>query len=134
MKYFKNKTLFKRQTNDLFVTQQMTHQHSFYSPWRKNTALFECGRRAIFSCPYTIFQQDGTNVAGVMQMSAEWGEAPPHWMGYIAVDDIDATATKVETLGGNILVPPTDIPTVGRFSVVQDPGGATISFITFLPM
>jgi predicted enzyme related to lactoylglutathione lyase len=30
------------------------------------------------------------------------------------------------------MVPPTDIPTVGRFAVIQDSQGATISLITYL--
>jgi predicted enzyme related to lactoylglutathione lyase len=52
---------------------------------------------------------------------------PPHWLAYVAVADVDGVTKKVETLGGNVLVTPTDIPKVGRFSVVQDPTGAVFS-------
>jgi len=68
-------------------------------------------------------------VAGMMQMTEEWGDAPPHWMTYITVADCDASAKTVEELGGQVCVPPTDIPEVGRFAVINDPTGATFSII-----
>ena len=64
-------------------------------------------------------------------ITAEMGNAPPHWMSYVSVSDVDASATKVTELGGTIIVPPTDIPDVGRFSVLTDPTGSAISIITF---
>jgi hypothetical protein len=67
---------------------------------------------------------------GMYQMGEEYGDAPPHWMSYVAVDDVDAAAAKVWELGGKVCVPPTDIPKVGRFCVVNDPTGATFSMIT----
>jgi hypothetical protein len=81
---------------------------------------------------YTMFKADGKDVGGMMQMGAEWGDTPPppHWMAYVAVDDVDAVAARVESLGGRTCVPPTNIPTVGRFSVIIDPLGATFSLIT----
>jgi len=57
--------------------------------------------------------------------------APPHWGAYVTVDDVDATARRAEELGGKVLVPPQDIPGVGRFCVVQDPQGAVISAMTY---
>lgn len=81
---------------------------------------------------YTVWQVDGEDVGGAMQMSGpEWEGIPPHWMSYVSVDDVDARTAKVEAAGGQVSVPPTDIPTVGRFSVVTDPTGAVISLITF---
>jgi hypothetical protein len=56
---------------------------------------------------------------------------PPVWGTYVTVDDVDQTAKTAEKLGGKILMPPTDIPTVGRFCVIQDPQGAVISAITY---
>ncbi|MGH9902881.1 MAG: VOC family protein [Pyrinomonadaceae bacterium] len=79
--------------------------------------------------PYTTFKVGGREIGGMMQMTAEWGNTPPHWMPYVAVDDVDATAKRVEELGGKVCVPPTDIPTVGRFAVLGDPSGAAISVI-----
>ena len=70
------------------------------------------------------------HVGGIYKMGPEFGGAPSHWMAYVAVDDVDASAAKVAELGGSVCVPPTDIPNVGRFCVVNDPTGATISIIT----
>ncbi len=67
---------------------------------------------------------------GMYQMGKEFGDTPSHWMAYVAVDDVDASAAKVIGLGGSVCVPPTDIPNTGRFCVVNDPTGATISMIT----
>ncbi len=82
---------------------------------------------------YTSFMQDDQPVAGMMKMTAEWGDAPAHWMTYVSVEDCDASAAKVETLGGTICVQPTDIPGVGRFAVINDPTGAVISIIKLAP-
>ncbi len=46
-------------------------------------------------------------------------------------DDADAIAAKCAELGGKIIVPPRDIPEVGRFCVIQDPQGAVISAIAY---
>jgi uncharacterized protein len=53
--------------------------------------------------------------------------APPHWLGHVLVDDVDAAVGRVEAAGGTIVSPPLDIPDVGRFSVVADPQGAMFS-------
>ena len=79
---------------------------------------------------YAEITAGGQPVGGVYKMGPEFGEAPSHWMAYVAVDDVDASAKRVEELGGKVCVPPTDIPNVGRFSVINDPTGATLSLIT----
>ncbi len=67
---------------------------------------------------------------GLMPMKGpEWQGIPPHWMIYVTVADCDERAAKVKELGGNVCVPPTDIPNVGRFAVVDDPQGATFSIV-----
>ena len=79
---------------------------------------------------YNEIMVAGRPAGGIHQMGAEFGgEMPPHWMPYVAVDDVDAAARRAEELGGDVCVPPTDIPTVGRFSVINDPTGAAISII-----
>jgi uncharacterized protein len=56
---------------------------------------------------------------------------PPAWISYVTVDNADTSAQQAEKLGGKIVVPPRDIPEVGRFAVIQDPQGATIAIITY---
>lgn len=81
---------------------------------------------------YTMIRQGGREIGGMMSMDGDaWGDLPSHWMSYVAVPDVDAKAGMVEALGGRVCVPPTDIPGVGRFTVIQDPSGATVSLITF---
>jgi uncharacterized protein len=77
---------------------------------------------------YTIFKKGDTQVAGMLQMTAEWGDIKPHWMPYIAVEDCDACAHKTVASGGKVCVPPSDI-SVGRSAVVEDPNGSFFSII-----
>ena len=80
---------------------------------------------------YTMFLNGEERAGGMLAMNEQWGDIPPHWMVYFGVDDCDGMAEKAESLGGKISVPPTDIPGVGRFSVVTDAEGATFSIIKF---
>ncbi|NVK21847.1 MAG: VOC family protein [Kangiellaceae bacterium] len=80
---------------------------------------------------YNVVMLGEEKVAGIMAMPAQAEGVPPHWGNYITVTDVDAIASKVTELGGTICVPPTDIPNVGRFTMFQDPQGATISAIQY---
>ncbi len=51
---------------------------------------------------------------------SEPDDVPPLWDTYISVDDVEASVKIVEKLGGEIVVPPTDIPNLGRFCVIAD--------------
>ncbi|MCZ6691004.1 MAG: VOC family protein [Planctomycetota bacterium] len=78
---------------------------------------------------YTMMMNGEEQAAGILQMSEEWGEMPSHWMVYFSVANCDSSAEKAKGLGAEVKVPPTDIPPVGRFSVIQDPQGAICSII-----
>ena len=80
---------------------------------------------------YTVVKAGGDGIGGIMNIPPESSAAPPHWGAYITVDNVDETAQTAETLGGKIMMPPRDIPGVGRFAVIQDPQGAFISLITY---
>ena len=81
---------------------------------------------------YWTFKAGDTPVAGAMVLPEEARNmgAPPNWMGYVEVVDVDATASQVTASGGTVRVPPTDIPSVGRFAVIADSHGASIGLIT----
>ncbi|MDP7668077.1 MAG: VOC family protein [Rhodospirillales bacterium] len=81
---------------------------------------------------YTIWVAGNTDAGGMFKLDENhMGEKmPSHWMAYVSVADVDATAAKVENLGGQIRVPPRDIPGVGRFCVITDPTGAWVSLMT----
>lgn len=79
---------------------------------------------------YTMLKNtNGGNVGGMMQMTEEWGNIPPHWMPYTWVADCDAAAAKVEGLGGKLIEKPMDVTGVGRMAIVQDPQGAVSAII-----
>ena len=80
--------------------------------------------------PYTVFNADDKMAAGLMAMPPEVKGVPSHWMAYIAVDNVDELTEKAKGMGANIIHGPMDIPSVGRFVIIQDPAGAVISLIT----
>ena len=52
---------------------------------------------------------------------------PAMWMQYVKVADCDASAAKATSLGARMVVPPSDIPAVGRFAMFIDPQGAALA-------
>jgi predicted enzyme related to lactoylglutathione lyase len=82
---------------------------------------------------YNMFVAPSGPVAGYMLLPEEAKAmgAPPNWLTYIGVPDVDETASHAEELGGEILKQPEDIPDVGRFAVLRDPQEAV--FAIFRP-
>jgi predicted enzyme related to lactoylglutathione lyase len=80
---------------------------------------------------YTLFRLGGKDAGGAYRLMKEQVDAhvPPHWMLYVRMENADASAAKAVGLGATQVVPPTDIPHVGRFAVLRDPTGAHISII-----
>lgn len=83
------------------------------------------------SCGYSMAKVGDMEVAGIMATPKEAEGMPPMWGAYVTVDDVDAIQNKVTKLGGKVMVPPQDIPDVGRFLVMQDPQGAILMLITY---
>lgn len=81
--------------------------------------------------PYRVLKVDGAPVGGIMATPPTAGAMPPCWGAYVTVDNADETAGECAALGGKVIVPPTDIPTVGRFAVLQDPQGAVLSIMEY---
>ncbi|TWG06987.1 hypothetical protein FHX80_115488 [Streptomyces brevispora] len=68
---------------------------------------------------------DGADFGGVLTMGEKFPpEAPPHWLPYFVVTDVDATAATAQGNGGELLMPPTSIPQGLRIAVIRDPQGA----------
>jgi predicted enzyme related to lactoylglutathione lyase len=76
--------------------------------------------------PYGLCFLGGKDIAGITKSMAPAG-VPPHWLPYIAVDDVDAAAGRAQELGGRVVGAPMDIPDVGRFAVLSDPQGAAFA-------
>jgi predicted enzyme related to lactoylglutathione lyase len=75
---------------------------------------------------YTMIKAGGKPIGGIVPQEESDG-IPSHWLGYVAVDDVDATVAAAEEAGGVAPIPGTDIPSVGRFAVVAGPHGGTVS-------
>jgi uncharacterized protein len=83
--------------------------------------------------PYTVFSADKAEVGGLMELPPEARRmgATPRFVGYVEVDDIDATVERLRRLGGSVFVPPTD-SNIGRVSIVADPQTATFGLVSGL--
>jgi uncharacterized protein len=75
---------------------------------------------------YTIFRLNGRDAAAgyTLRPDQRTQHVPPNWMLYIQVDNVDASAAKVQPLGGTTILAPFDVMDAGRMSVIQDPTGA----------
>ncbi len=67
--------------------------------------------------------QDGV-VCGALAMPPGVQQS---WLGYVAVDDVDAVVQRAERLRGTVVKPATDLPNMGRFAVLADPQGAAFA-------
>jgi hypothetical protein len=79
--------------------------------------------------PYMMWTAGETPIGGTMRLPDEAvaGGARPHWIAYVTVPDVDAAVARAQELGGKVMRPAMDIPTVGRFAVIADPQGAFIA-------
>ena len=101
--------------------------HRFYADligWK--TKSMEMGPGA----EYRMFTKGRKDMAGALstQMPQMKG-VPPHWLTYIGVDNVDATAKQCVKLGGKVMAPPMNIP-VGRMAILTDPQGAAFAVFT----
>jgi predicted enzyme related to lactoylglutathione lyase len=75
----------------------------------------------------------GAQAMGGMSNAATMMNAPPHWLFYINVEDIDAAVQRVRAKGGKVLNGPMEVPDASRSRIAQcmDPSGA--AFALFSP-
>lgn len=104
------------------MTSDMKGAEAFY----KNVVGWTCADSGMAEMSYSICHAGDAMIAGMMNIPDEAKKmgVPPNWSGYISVEDVDAATAKLKSLGGSVHRPPSDIPGVGRFSVVADPQGA----------
>jgi predicted enzyme related to lactoylglutathione lyase len=76
--------------------------------------------------PYRIASVGAHGVAGLMTIpdDAKAMGAPPCWTGYLWVEDVDGALPELTAAGARLMKGPQDIPGVGRFALIADPGGA----------
>jgi uncharacterized protein len=84
---------------------------------------------------YTLLDRPGMkNAKGDPVSAGGMMKSPPgvphsFWLAYVAVDDCDKISERAARSGAKIMVPPQDIPNVGRFACWSDPQGAAIAIL-----
>jgi predicted enzyme related to lactoylglutathione lyase len=78
--------------------------------------------------PYMLWLQDVKPVGGLVPAQGKRKGWPsgrnPHWVSSFATADVEEAVKEAQKRGGEVLVPPTDIPQFGRAAVLKDPEGA----------
>jgi hypothetical protein len=72
---------------------------------------------------------NGNRLNGGMMPLLPDAPAPSHWLVYFGSDGVDDDAGRIGELGGQVIVPPTPIPS-GRILVAQDPQGAVFALFS----
>jgi predicted enzyme related to lactoylglutathione lyase len=75
---------------------------------------------------YTVIRT-GKDPAGGIFKNPVPEKAPSHWLIYIETAEIENVTSKAGELGGTIIKEVTDIPGMGKFSVLSDPTGAVFA-------
>jgi predicted enzyme related to lactoylglutathione lyase len=81
---------------------------------------------------YTMWTNKGQGLGGLLALpeTARQAGVPPHWLASVTTPDLDATVAQAQKLGGQVRVPVTSMPEVGRWAVLADPQGATFTAFT----
>ena len=80
---------------------------------------------------YYVFKLGEKSAAGCM--APQDPNQPSAWMCHVAVENVDTSTERAERLGATVVVPPSDIPNIGRFSVFSDPTGAVLCLFQSAP-
>lgn len=89
--------------------------------WRSASKMGEIG-------PILIENEQGPlGEIGILPERARQHGAPPHWLAYVQIDDLDAALMQVKQLGGRVLGEPGSRPTLGRYAKIADPSGAVLA-------
>ena len=81
------------------------------------------------SSTYTLLTMEEKNIAGLYTLNEDQKQQgiSPHWLSYVLVEDVDASARRAKELGGTLSMGPFDVPNVGRMAMLQDPTGAVFA-------
>lgn len=80
---------------------------------------------------YVLFERDGKEVGGMIELGPEWGPMPANWSVYFGVEDCDGAVAAARRLGGSLVMGVKEVDGVGRFAFLGDPQGAIFAVIQF---
>jgi predicted enzyme related to lactoylglutathione lyase len=52
---------------------------------------------------------------------------PPHWLAYVAVDDLAASTKRAKELGATMIMENIPVQDFGKFTIFKDPTGAVLA-------
>jgi len=87
--------------------------------------LFDWKLEEVPGMDYTLIKV-GEGTGGGMMKNPVPG-APSRWLAYVLVDDVATATEKAKSLGASVCKEVTEIPDIGRFSVIADPTGAVLA-------
>jgi predicted enzyme related to lactoylglutathione lyase len=79
---------------------------------------------------YSMFKTEGRPVGGMIVLPPEAESMPVMWMGYITVENLEASVARAAELGAKVHKDITTIP-MGRFAILADPQGAIFGLWQF---
>ncbi|CAN5500928.1 VOC family protein [soil metagenome] len=87
--------------------------------------LFNWGSQAVpmANGAYTMISSGGTMIGGYLPPTPG---APPHWLSHLQVEDAEASAKQVVTLGGAVIKPVFET-SIGKTGIVADPLGGVFA-------
>lgn len=76
---------------------------------------------------YHMTQGDDMSVNGAIGKGSE--ERPTYQCIYVEVDDIDAKLSQIESIGGETVLPRTEIPEMVTYAMFNDPAGNLVGLV-----
>lgn len=73
---------------------------------------------------YRLLTKNGRRRGGIVPIP--WNDVKPEWVPYVAVDNLLSILTKVDKLGGKVLLTPDMSIKEGRVALIADPSGGVI--------
>src|SRR5262245_44550526 len=67
---------------------------------------------------YTMLKAGEGPGGGIMKSPVAGG--PSRWVTYVQVTDVERSTSKARELGGTVLIPKTEIPGMGSYSIIAD--------------
>ena len=93
--------------------------HNFYSE------LFGWAINSNNEMQYGLVSEEDAGIGGGIGPDPEGG--PGYVTFYVGVDDIKSSISKVEQMGGKVIMPPTELPDFGvTFALFADPEGHVV--------
>lgn len=108
----------------------MTDDPARVKPFYAALLGWEYVERSAQGRPYTLVKSGGQFIGGIARAERTVPDQPnSQWLSFMSVADVDQAAQQTRAAGGSVVLPPFDVPRVGRVAVVLDPQGAPLGLV-----